>query len=70
MDEMGNNFYNIEKEIELYANKLHNSDQRIEVSSFYNILLLLKNRKHKSCHSCCDYNFLFLCWKRNKKHTY
>ena len=37
------NLHNVEKEIELYANKLHCVDQWIEVSIFYNLLLFSKN---------------------------
>ena len=52
MGAMGKNQYNMEKEIEFYANKLYCVDQRIEVSSFYNLLLFLKNGKHTSYLFC------------------
>ena len=42
------NLHNVEKEIELYADKIHRIDQRIEVIIFYNILLLKTNGKHAS----------------------
>ena len=48
MGAMGKNLHNVEKEIELYADKIHRIDQRIEVIIFYNILLLKTNGKHAS----------------------
>ena len=50
-----NNLHNVEKEIELYANKLHRVNQWIEVSIFYNLLLFSKNGMHTSYHSCYAY---------------
>ena len=55
MGAMGNNLHNAEKEIKLYANKLHRVNQRIEENSIYILLLFSKNGKHTSYHSCYAY---------------
>ena len=69
MGAMGNNLHNAKKQIELYANKFHNVDQQIEVSSFYNFLLFSKMGSIQVKISVMLI-IVLLCWKRNKYHTH
>ena len=69
MGVMVNNLHSMGKEIEFYANKLHCVDQRIEVSSFY-ILLLFSKMGSIQVTIPVMLIIFFLCWEHNKHRTY